>query len=487
MSVTPNILFLLSDQHRADAMGCAGHPFLKTPALDSLAREGVIFENAYSSNPLCVPARMGLMTGRHCGDIRVWGNGNVLDSTIPTFAHGLGAAGYETVLCGKMHFCGPDQFHGFKQRLVGECHGGLFPSNLRTSDTGEQWSGSNRYAVTQSGVGHLGFQYFDRRVADESAAFIRQRRENEQPWCLVAGFISPHNPFVCDSDWYHLYHPQTSVPTREEIAAVAKAQPYLEFFRKNYGLAELSPEEHRRARAAYFGLCSELDANIARVLNALHEQESERPTIIVCASDHGEMAGDAGLWFKTNLTESSVKVPLIISCPALFPKDRTVKHNVSLLDISATLLDLAGAPPLPFANGVSLRPTLEGSPQPPHDENLVWAESLGTKGCRHIFALWKERWKYVLVPELKHEHLFDLETDPHESKDLSALPEHQSRLGQLRELARKQWSYESASSGLREYNERIHYVRQCGHEWMPHEMPHLKFSPEWSQFGSHER
>ncbi len=477
----PNILFIISDQHRADALGCAGHPWLETPNLDRLAERGVRYTRAYSANPLCVPSRMTMMTGQSSDRIRVWGNGNVLDTTIPTFAHGLGAAGYEAVLSGKMHFCGPDQFHGFESRLTGECTEGLLDEEVRASASGERWTANNAYALRASGPGRQGFQYFDHRVAEDSAEFIRSHAGAERPWCLVSGFICPHNPYVCRPELFEKYLPLVRASTVEERESMLVAQPYLRCFLEKQNLTDVSDEQHCRALAAYFGLCTELDENIGSILEVLEESGQLDNTVVIYASDHGDMTGDAGLWFKTNLSEPSARVPFIVAAPDTTVPGTVCDEVVSLLDIAPTLLDLADAPPLPKAQGVSLVKSFREGVPIARSDDFVWAESIGVEGCRHVFGLWTGHWKYVYVPELGHEHLFDLDADPCEHHDLAA--SQPKLMEEMRARRDSVWSYEESRAGLTDYNTRIRYLRGCGHAFIPQlELPELETPPEWTRF-----
>lgn len=476
----PNILFILSDQHRADYLGTVGHAFLQTPHLDALARESVLFARAYCGNPLCVPSRMALMTGQSSGAIRVWGNGNILDSTIPTFAHGLTAAGYETVLAGKMHFCGSDQYHGFSQRLVGEVSPELLDAAYAASGNGESWAGNNAYAIQASGAGHCGFGYYDEQVADSSVQFIESQQQGATPWCLVSGFISPHNPYVCDPSWFDHYLDQVALPKDEEVKAVRRAQPYLDLFVSEFGLENLEAEGQKKALAAYCGICTELDRRIGKMIRALQATGQWENTVVIYTSDHGESAGEGGLWFKTTLTEASARVPLMIRVPG-GQKGVVSQELVSLFDLAPTLLDAAEAEPLPRTDGISLLPLVQGGEALQRHDDFVWAESIGTKDCRHVFACWHQDWKYVDVPALGQEYLFDLRRDPKESNNLSGVEARV--LQEMRERRQRVWSYEQSKQALEDYNQRIRYLRSSPEfKRQGKEMPQCEVPESWHDF-----
>ena len=177
----PNILFILSDQHSKFHLGCYGDPLVRTPHLDRLASEGMRFANAYTPSPLSAPARMAFMTGRRPSANQVWGNDHILNSALPTWAHTLGAAGYETALLGRMHFVGPDQRHGFERRPIGEHtarhpgatqQGGPLFKNIPAST-----SGQTRECVEIAGYGRTTYQAFDDRSPRRLAPIWRKRRK----------------------------------------------------------------------------------------------------------------------------------------------------------------------------------------------------------------------------------------------------------------------------------------------------------------------
>ena len=214
----PNIVLIMSDQHRKDALGCQGNPHAITPNLDRIANQGVVFENFYSNAPLCLPARMSFLTGQHPSQHRCWSNHDALSSQISTFAHSLGIAGYETVLSGRMHIVGPDQLHGFQQRPIADFRGTwlwggwkLKPVLGDLVDT----PGMQRAGIEKSGPGRSGYMEYDEKIRDVTVNWIRERggREGEdRPFCLVSGFIAPHCPFVCPRDHFERHYENMTLP-----------------------------------------------------------------------------------------------------------------------------------------------------------------------------------------------------------------------------------------------------------------------------------
>lgn len=434
MSRRHNTLLLMSDQHHPRILGCRGDEVVRTPALDALAARGTLFTQAYCGNPLCVPSRMSFLTGRHGSDIHVWSNQCRLAAEIPTFLHGLTVAGYETILCGRMHFVGPDQRHGFESRLLGDVDARLDPIPLSTT-------GQTKAAVETAGPGRTAYLAYDEAVTATACEWLRglPRRPADRPWCLVVGYVLPHCPYICPREWFEEYNARIEVP---EVPAgyLDSLHPALRQWRATRGVDDLSTEQRRVARAAYYGLVTCLDRLIGHVLAALGESGAEADTRVVYTSDHGDMAGELGMWWKSSFYDGSVGVPLLWKEPGL-QEGRECRRNVSLLDIGPTLLDLAGAPPLPGARGRSLRPLLEdrGTSSWPDE---VFAEYAGLQGDPPARMIRRRRWKLNHYHGFAEPQLFDLEADPAELHDLA----HDAGCADLRDelvqVVRKDWSGE---------------------------------------------
>ena len=214
---TPNLLYIHSDQHDPYVTGCYGDKVVQTPHLDSLAANGVVFENCYCPSPICVPSRMSMLSGRYPFENEVWTNGHILDSSIPTFAHAMGAGGYDPVLVGRMHSNGPDQLHGYAQRLVGD-HGPNHPggggvNHGMLSGT----AGPARVSLTKSGIGQSAYQVHDEDVTAATVAYLdrlgvkKRAGQPSEPFSLTVGFMLPHQPFVARrADYEPLRWPRTT-------------------------------------------------------------------------------------------------------------------------------------------------------------------------------------------------------------------------------------------------------------------------------------
>lgn len=447
----PNILLVMSDQHNARFMGNAGHAVVRTPALDQLAAQGTRCSAAYCPHPLCVPSRIGFLTGRLPSEVGGWGNGSVLDSDTPTFAHAFAAAGWESILCGRMHFEGPDQFHGFQRRIFGDSTYSLSPEILGQGRN--RTNGQTRYAVEVAGFGQSGFQTFDQIVTDRACRFLRERPPADPPFCLVVGLMLPHNPLICSRRWFDYYMhalPPLDLPTPRDIE---RFHPAIRAWRHRRGVDDLTPLQHRRALAAYCGLVTELDQNLGVLLRALRQSAFAENTLVVYCSDHGDQAAEHGMWWKSAFYEGSARVPLIFHQPGRIPAGRELPSVVSLIDIAPTLLELVGTPPMPIASGRSFSHLLLDQP------GLSWpdeafSEYAGDHGDQPSCMLRRGRWKLIYYSEFDSCLLFDMHGDPREQQDLANDPAHRPIVDALLADTRQRWSAQRMIDGLKRDRER---------------------------------
>ena len=411
----PNLLYIHSDQHAPTVAGCYGDPVVETPNLDALAARGVTFGNAYCPSPLCVPSRMAALTGRFPCENQVWTNDHILDSSIPTLAHAMGAAGYRPVLIGRMHALGPDQLHGYAERLVGD-HGPNHPGG-RGVDHGqlEGTAGPARISLTKSGPGQSAYQVHDEDVSAATVDYLNrlgvQRRAGllDEPFSLSVGFMLPHQPFVARREDYARYDGRVGPPTHPD----PPRHPHFDDWRARCGILDVTPEETRRARTAYYALVSRMDALIGQILRALRENGLDEDTLVVYTSDHGEQIGEHGLWWKQTFYEASARIPLIVSWPGTLPEGARCDRVVSALDLNATMLDALGAPPLPTSRGRSFLPLLRSGDAPWDD--VAFCEYCTDEG-QYQRMVRRGDWK------LNYYHgqpaqLFNLREDPHELQD----------------------------------------------------------------------
>lgn len=420
MPSRPNILLILSDQHSPHVLGCAGDPVVRTPNLDGLARDGLRFSNTYCTSPLCGPSRMSLLTSLPCTETGVLTNNCQLDSSLPTFANALNDQGYQTVLCGRMHFNGLDQHHGFSRRIMGDVFHGKPPPGAKHGIFGNvsPSNGQNAKCVTYAGPGTTCYQQFDQEVTDRTIRFLQS--EHERPFAIVAGFILPHNPFICPKELFDYYYERVALPS---VGDLTNIHPAVQVYREHRGYPSIDQQDARIARAAYYGLVELMDRNIGSLLNALRKSELERETLVIYTSDHGESAGENGLWTKSNFYEASVKVPMIWRLPGVITPDSVQHHVTSLLDIGTTMSSLAGAEK-PFGRGRDLRHLLDstdGGTVPGWRDEAV-ALMAGNLGDPPAGMLRAGHFKLNRYHGFERPQLFDLEADPHETIDLGNDP-----------------------------------------------------------------
>ncbi|HXH02645.1 MAG TPA: choline-sulfatase [Candidatus Competibacteraceae bacterium] len=438
----PNILFIMADQMAVQAMPCYGHPTVKTPHLDRLAAEGVVFDSAYCSSPLCAPSRFTLMAGRLPSAIGAYDNAADFPADTPTFAHYLRAAGYRTALSGKMHFCGPDQLHGFEERLTTDIYPGDYgwTPDWENFEHRPSWY-HNMSSVTQAGTCVRSNQLdFDDEVAFHARRWLYDhvRGTDQRPFCLVVSFTHPHDPYATPAEYWNRYREDEIDLPRVHIAP-ADQDPHSQRLRFVCAMdeVEISEQQIRNARRAYYGNMSYVDDQIGSLLAVLQDTGLADDTIVVFSGDHGDMLGERGLWYKMNWFEGSARVPLIVHAPGHF-QPRRVKQSVSTIDLLPTFIDLAhdgAAPPLPTAiDGRSLLPHLCGSGG--HDE--VFGEYLGEGAIAPLFMIRRGDYKFVCSSP-DPDQLYDLRNDPQERVNLANSPAHRQLLSQFRREAQTRW------------------------------------------------
>jgi len=347
----PNIVIVMTDQHAARVMGAAGDPAADTPALDALAARGVRFTAAHCPAPLCVPSRMAFLSGLEPHRSGVLSNDDFLPSDIPTFAHALGAAGYDCRLVGRMHFYGPDQLHGFAARPVGDIGPGWPGAGPPDIGPLTPARGNRGAEVPGSGVGETSYQAYDAAVAGQGVATLRElcaaRDSGGAPFCAVVSLFCPHPPYIALPEDHDAVAHRVGPP---RLPPPPARHPALAEWAAAGGVDEIDAEAAMRARRAYYGLVRMIDRLGGEVFDTVAKRDD---TITIYLSDHGEALGERGLWWKSTFYDESVTVPLVMAGPGL-PQGVTDTRVTGLTDLTATLLDWAGAPVLPGQSGRSL-------------------------------------------------------------------------------------------------------------------------------------
>ena len=438
----PNLLLLIADQLTPGALAAYGNRVSRAPHMQRLAEEGVVFESAYCASPLCAPARQGLLTGRLPSSFGGFDNASELPSEVPTVAHHLRRAGYRTVLAGKMHFAGPNQLHGFEERLTTDIYPADFGWTPDWRRPGERlpWY-HNMDSVLQAGPCVRTNQLdFDDEVvfAAQRKLFDLARQPDGRPFFLTVSLTHPHDPYAIAEPWWSR-HGDDEVDLPALRAADVRDDPHTARLR-HATLADVTPTSDaqvRRARRAYYGEIAYVDDQFGRLLDTLDAIGQREDAIVILASDHGDMLGERGLWYKMSLFEPSVRVPLVVHAPNRFRAAR-VAESVSLFDLLPTLVDLASggaAAALPSpVTGRSLLPHLQG--RGGHDE--AFAEYLGEIALAPIVMIRRGRHKFVHSPA-DPDQLFDLAADPLELRNLASDPAHADLVHALRDEARRRW------------------------------------------------
>jgi choline-sulfatase len=447
----PNILILMVDQLNGTFFPDGPADWLHTPTLKALAQRSARFANAYTASPLCAPGRASFMSGRLPSRTRVYDNAAEFASDIPTFAHHLRRAGYRTCLSGKMHFVGPDQLHGFEERLTTDIYPADFGWTPDYRKPGERidWWYHNMGSVTGAGVAEITNQMeYDDEVAfhAEQKLYDLARGADDRPWCLTASFTHPHDPYVARRELWDMYSACNHL--QPDIAALSYAahDPHSRriFDANDWRSYDITEDQVARARRAYFANISYLDGKIAGLLDVLDRTRQE--AIVVFVSDHGDMLGERGLWFKMSFFEGSARVPLMISAPGLEPG--LIDTPVSTIDLCPTLCELAGVSMeevMPWTDGESLVPLAKGRRR----ESPVAMEYAAEATVSPMIALRSGRWKYTNCA-VDPEQLFDLEADPHELRNLAEDPAHADTLERFRVMAAARWDLETFDAEVRD-------------------------------------
>src|SRR5438105_9320765 len=317
----------MADQLAARALSAYGNAIAKTPHLDALAEDGVVFENAYCNTPLCAPSRASLLTGRLPSGIGVYDNGAELSASIPTLAHYLRARGYFTCLAGKMHFIGPDQLHGFEERLTTDVYPAgtdWIPDWNRPLDEPLPWY-HDMSSVLEAGISEATLQLdFDEEVGFRSVRKLYDlaREGDDRPFLLLVSFTHPHDPFEMPRAYWDRYD-EVDMP-RVPRLPMDEVDPHSRRIRVMCGTDTSGVDEGaiRRARHAYYAAVNYVDDKVGELLRALELTGLRGETIVLFASDHGEALGERGLWYKMTFFEDSARVPLVFHAPERFAPRR---------------------------------------------------------------------------------------------------------------------------------------------------------------------
>ncbi|KPD12237.1 choline-sulfatase [Phaeobacter sp. 11ANDIMAR09] len=436
----PNILILMVDQLNGTLFPDGPADWLHAPNLKKLAERSTRFANAYTASPLCAPGRAAFMSGQLPSRTGVYDNAAEFSSDIPTYAHHLRRAGYYTCLSGKMHFVGPDQLHGFEDRLTTDIYPADFGWTPDYRKPGERidWWYHNMGSVTGAGVAETSNQMeYDDEVAYNATAKLYElsRGLDARPWALTVSFTHPHDPYVARKKYWDLYEDCDHLLPETSALAYEDHDPHVQriFDANDWRSFDITEDNIKRSRRAYFANISYLDDKIGEILQVLEDTRQE--AIILFVSDHGDMLGERGLWFKMSFYDGSARVPLMISAPDL--PAGLIETPVSTLDVNPTLGALAGLPMeeiAPWTDGENLVPLAKGVER----TSPVAMEYAAEASYAPLVSLRYGKWKYNRC-SLDPDQLFDLEADPLELTNLAEDPAHAGTLQTLKAKSEARW------------------------------------------------
>jgi len=478
---TPNILILMVDQLNGTLFPDGPAEWLHAPNLKKLAARSVRFQNCYTASPLCAPGRASFMSGQLPSVTGVYDNAAEFPSSLPTYAHHLRRAGYQTALSGKMHFVGPDQLHGFEERLTTDIYPPDFGWTPDYRKPGERidWWYHNMGSVTGAGVAEITNQMeYDDEVAYEAVRKIYDlsRGHDPRPWCLTVSFTHPHDPYVARKKYWDLYedcdHLLPEIPAMDYDAHDPHSKRI--FDANDWCNFDITEDDIKRSRRAYFANISYLDDKIGEILETLETTRQE--AVILFVSDHGDMLGERGLWFKMSFYEGSSRVPMMMSASGVAP--RLVIDPVSNIDVCPTLCDIAGISMqdvAPWTQGETLLPLVYGKTR----TTPVAMEYAAEASYAPMVSLRSGPYKFNRCA-LDTDQLFDLENDPHELVNLIDDPEFDDIRAEFGALADAKWDLARFDEEVRRSQARrwIVYEALRNGEYYPWDYQPLKKASE---------
>ena len=457
MAKRPNILFVMADQLAPQVLLAYGGRRAETPHIDRLASAGVVFENAYCNFPLCAPARASMLSGRLPSRLGAFDNAAEFSATMPTVQHYLRLMGYRTCLAGKMHFVGPDQLHGYEERVTTDVYPADFlwsPDWRLGEENWLEWYHSMR-AVLDAGPHRRSVNIaYDDEVEFEAVRWLHDHADRGcgQPFALTVSFFSPHDPYLAPPDWWERYASREIDGPHVPDIPLDQRDPHSRrhWFLTGRHLEAVNEEDVRRMRRAYYAVTSYVDAKLGRLLDTLAEIGAAEDTFVLFTSDHGDSLGERGLFFKMSFFDWSVRVPLILHAPFAFGP-RRVRENVSHIDLLPTLLELAGdgAPPelaLPV-DGRSLVPLAAGITADWPD--TVLAEYTAEGATAPLLMVRKGPHKLITGPG-DPPLLFDLAADPDETRNLAGDAGAAAVQAELEAVTARTWDASALDRAVRE-------------------------------------
>jgi choline-sulfatase len=421
----PNVLFIISDQHQQKVTGCYGHGFIQTPNIDGLAARGTRFTTAYSSSPICIPARAALATGRYVHEIGYWDNSHAYDGRVKSWHHMVREQGAGVTSVGKLHFRREEDPFGFDEQIIPMHMVGPF-GDIRECVKRPLAPPLKRSRIAERiGRGESDYTRYDLDVAERTCEWLRKKGADKtaEPWVLMSSFVCPHPPHIAPPEFYDLYD-GVDFPAAKLSDGKAPLHPWIHQQQRSRNHEDfLTPEKKHVLLSAYYGCTSFLDHNVGKVLKALDQAGLRDDTIVVYTTDHGEALGTRGLWGKSNMYEEACAIPMILAGPDI-PAGKVSTTPVSLIDIGPTVLDAIGHGDTALEEGLPGASMIQAVRAPDNPDRAVFSEYFAAAAASAAFMIRKGRYKYIHYVGFEPE-LFDLESDPEELNNLATNPVYQ--------------------------------------------------------------
>ena len=427
----PNIIVIMSDEHNASVTGCYGNDIVSTPNLDKLAAAGSTFDACYCNSPLCVPSRLAFTAGKYVSRTGAWSNSCWLPrADYPSLPRLLNAVGYESVLCGKMHY-DKTRRYGFT-----EIGGNMNASNKtggggrrKPDDLVPKPGHTDRFDNFHPGDDSSILKH-DRRVTAGTIEFLSSRKADDKPFFLLAGYLAPHFPLIVPQRYWDHYRGKVPMPIIPPGHLESQPLNY-KHHRIGFNVENAPDDIVRKGRELYYGLTEWLDDEIGKVLAALAGSQVADNTVVIYTTDHGENMGEHGLWWKNCMYEHAARVPLIVWWPARWTGPQRRTGACSLVDVVQTIAALAGAETPSDWNGDSMLRWLDDAATQWKD--LAVSEYYGHNIASGFAMIRIGTYKYVYHTPADENHpaereLYNLRIDPGEFHNLADEPKEQRRI-----------------------------------------------------------
>jgi choline-sulfatase len=430
----PNILVIISDEHNAGVLGCYGNDTIRTPNLDKLSAKGVTFDACYCNSPLCVPSRLAFTAGKYISRVGAWNNNCWLPSAdYPSLPRILNAVGYESFLCGKMHY-DETRRYGFTE-IGGNMNASIKTgrgSRRRPDDLAPMPGVSDRFDQFRAGEDSSILRH-DRNVTAGTIEFLKNRRTTDKPFFLLAGYLAPHFPLIVPQKYWDHYRGKVPMPVIPPGHLKSQVRNY-QHHRIAFNTEDAPDDIVRKGRELYYGLTEWVDEEIGKVLQTLADSELADNTVVLYTTDHGENMGEHGLWWKNSMYEHAARVPLIVSWPARWKGPQRRTQACSLVDVVATVAELAGAKAPSDWDGDSMVQWLDNGKAKWKD--LAVSEYYGHNVASGFAMMRTADFKYVYHTPADENHpaerdLYNLKADPGEFHNLAGDSKHKRRIERM--------------------------------------------------------